>query len=96
MKFTVFTTCILSIFMMLTTQLGHAVVVKSDVSKAPMSLISERTSPIEKAIKQQKTEKNMRMDDNLKVLTSLKVAPSQNFFAQQNQRFSRFLQTIFS
>lgn len=80
---------------MLSTQLGHAIVVKSDLPKAPMALISDKTSPIEKAIQQQKTEKKLHADNNLKVLTAIKVAPSQNFLAEQNQRFSRFLQTIF-
>lgn len=95
MKFTAFTASILSLFILLTTQLGHAIVIKSNLPKAPISLISEKKSPIEKALQQQKTEKGLHADDNLKVLTAIKTKPSQNFFAEQNQRFGRFLQIIF-
>jgi hypothetical protein len=34
-------------------------------------------------------------DNDLKIMTSIKVAPTQNFFATQNQRFSRFVQSLF-
>jgi hypothetical protein len=51
---------------------------------------------IEKAISQQKGSDRTTMTDNdLKIMTSIKVAPTQNFFATQNQRFSRFVQSLF-
>jgi len=65
-------------------------------SKPTVSTVESKTSPIEKAIQQQKTEKTLQTEDNLKVLTAFKVAPSQNFFAEQNYRFTRFVQSIFS
>ena len=96
MKFTLFTTSILSLFILLTTQLGHAVVVKEDIVKNQSLLVVTKSSPIEKAIQQQKAEKKLHSEDNLKVLTSLKSTPAQNFLAEQNMRFSRFLQTLFA
>lgn len=96
MKFTLFTASILSLIMLFSIQLGHAVVVKTDLPKPTVSTVESKTSPIEKAIQQQKTEKILQTEDNLKVLTAFKVAPSQNFFAEQNYRFTRFVQSIFS
>ncbi|WP_180135088.1 hypothetical protein [Acinetobacter sp. YH12070] len=65
-------------------------------SNNKLTMPAERTSLIEKAINQQKSEGKGRTDDNLKVLTSIKAAPTQSFFASQNQSFSRFVQAIFS
>lgn len=96
MKFKLFTASILSLIMLFSIQLGHAVVVKTDLQKASVTTVESKTSPIEKAIQQQKSEKTLHTDDNLKVLTALKVAPSQNFFAAQNYHFTRFVQSIFS
>ncbi|WP_180000933.1 MULTISPECIES: hypothetical protein [unclassified Acinetobacter] len=96
MKFKLFTASILSLIMLFSIQLGHAVVVKTDLQKASVTTVESKTSPIEKAIQQQKSEKTLHTDDNLKVLTALKVAPSQNFFAAQNYCFTRFVQSIFS
>ena len=96
MKFKLFTASILSLIMLFSIQLGHAVVVKTDLQKASVTTVESKTSPIEKAIQQQKSEKTLHTHDNLKVLTALKVAPSQNFFAAQNYRFTRFVQSIFS
>jgi hypothetical protein len=53
-------------------------------------------SPIEKALNQQKLEGKHRSDNNLKVMTSLNIPPAQSFFAEQNQKFSRFIQTLFA
>ncbi|MBD8009410.1 hypothetical protein [Acinetobacter pecorum] len=96
MKFKLFTTSILSLIMLFSIQLGHAVVVKADLPKTVVSTAENKSSPIEKAIQQQKSEKTLHTEDNLKVLTALKIAPSQNFLAAQNYRFTRFVQSIFS
>lgn len=96
MKITLFTTSILSLFILLTTQLGHAVVVREDIAKNQTAVLAVKSSPIEKAIQQQKAEKKFHNEDNLKVLTTLKTTPAQNFLAEQNMRFSRFLQTLFA
>ncbi|WP_216936682.1 MULTISPECIES: hypothetical protein [unclassified Acinetobacter] len=95
MKFKLFTASILSLIMLFSIQLGHAVVVKTDLPKTVVSTAESKASPIEKAIQQQKSEKTLHTEDNLKVLTALKVAPSQNFLAAQNYRFTRFVQSIF-
>ena len=58
--------------------------------------ISVKSSPIERALQQQRSEGKLRSDNNLKVLTSINAAPSQSFFASQNQRFSRFIQSLFT
>ena len=73
--------------------LGHSAVLQNN-DKATMP--AEKTSLIEKALNQQKSgERNTLTDTDLKIMTSIKVAPTQNFFATQNQRFSRFVQSLF-
>ena len=42
------------------------------------------------------THSAVKADNDLKMMTSIKAAPTQNFFASQNQRFSRFVQSFFS
>ena len=68
----------------------------SNTTSNKVSMPAERTSLIEKALNQQKSEGKAHTDDSLKVLTSIKAPPSQSFFASQNQSFSRFVQAIFS
>lgn len=97
MKFSVLTASILSLIMMCSIQLGHAVAVKPGLSKAPVTTVDTKASPIEKALLQHKADKaTLNTDDNIKVLTAFKTTPSQNFFAEQNLRFTRFVQSIFS
>ncbi|WP_180008882.1 hypothetical protein [Acinetobacter sp. YH12238] len=74
---------------------GHSAVIKSAESKT--HLTAEKGSLIEKALTQQKQADKQKFESNndLKVLTSIHVAPTQNFFALQNQRFSRFVQALF-
>jgi len=59
--------------------------------------VVEKQSPIEKALSQQKRNDNKFSLDNdqLKIMTSIKTAPTQTFLADQHQRFSRLLQSIF-
>lgn len=74
----------------------------SKAVQAPLS-IEKNQSPIERALSQQKRNRNRNRNDSkllaeqdqMKVITSISVAPTQNFFASQNQRFSRFVQAIF-
>ena len=74
---------------------GHSAVIKSAESKTHLS--AEKGSLIEKAITQQKQADKQKFESNndLKVLTSIHVAPTQNFFVLQNQRFCRFVQALF-
>ena len=74
---------------------GHSAVIKSTESKT--NLTEAKGSLIEKAITQQKQADKQKFESNndLKVLTSINLAPTQNFFALQNQRFSRFVQALF-
>ncbi|WP_180060828.1 hypothetical protein [Acinetobacter sp. YH12124] len=74
---------------------GHSAVIKSAESKT--HLTAAKGSLIEKALTQQKQADKQKFESNndLKVLTSIHVAPTQNFFALQNQRFSRFVQALF-
>ncbi|ATO19399.1 hypothetical protein BS636_06870 [Acinetobacter sp. LoGeW2-3] len=107
MKFATFKTGILSLSILFIAQFSHAVVAHPElvnttapltttVSKPAVTVTTvTKSSPIEKAIQQQKTEKKLHPEENLKVLTAIKVRPSQNFFAEQNQSFSRFLQSFF-
>ena len=74
---------------------SHSAVIKSTESKT--HLTAEKGSLIEKALTQQKQADKQKFESNndLKVLTSIHVAPTQNFFALQNQHFSRFVQALF-
>ena len=75
-------------------QLGHAAAIKGTETKLPLT--PEKSSLIEKALQQQKQSGNtFRADNDLKILTEIKVAPTQSFFASQNQKFSRFVQALF-
>lgn len=70
------------------------------IEKQKNTLENEKQkSLIEKAITQQKFERAenrlLVKNEQIKVLTSISVTPTQNFFAEQNQRFSRLMQTIF-
>lgn len=70
------------------------------IEKQKSALENEKQkSLIEKAITQQKFERTenklLVKNEQIKVLTSISVAPTQNFFAEQNQRFSRLMQSIF-
>ena len=97
MKFKIFTASVLSLIMLFSIQLGHAVVVKTELPKASVNAIEVKTSPIEKAIQQHKADKNaFHTEDELKALTAFKSNPTQSFFAAQNLRFTRFVQSIFS
>ncbi|SPL71051.1 DUF4179 domain-containing protein [Acinetobacter stercoris] len=84
----------LSISLMLAAQVGHTAAIK-DTNKPVNSSVVNKQSPIEKALNQQKRGENNGVNDELKMLTALKNAPTQNFLAEQNQRFSRFIQALF-
>lgn len=84
---------------MVGTQGTQAAVIKKTKSvEAPLNF-DKQLSPIEKALSQQKrdraTNKSLDENDQIKALTNLKSAPTQNFLANQHQRFSRFVQAIF-
>ena len=90
----------ISLCLGLGSQITHSAVIKDTNKTITSNVMVERQSPIEKALNQQKQQKlgNPKLiteTDQLKVLTSLKSAPTQNFFAEQHQRFSRFVQAIF-
>ncbi|WP_288382484.1 DUF4179 domain-containing protein [uncultured Acinetobacter sp.] len=69
--------------------LDNSAVKTSGITTAPSPLI-------EKALNQQKRNVSALGNDNdLIMLNSLRVTASQNFFATQHQRFSRFVQSLF-
>ncbi|WP_374664369.1 hypothetical protein [Acinetobacter sp.] len=79
----------LGLSLTLAAQAGHA------AATGKTAMPAEKKSLIEKALYQQKNESKLQSDDNLKVLTALKAAPTQSFFASQNQSFTRFVQSLF-
>lgn len=100
MKTSLYQTICLSLvlgFVVQTTQ-AAALQKTSKAVQVPLS-IEKNQSPIEKALSQQKRDRSdsklLAKKDQMKVITSISVAPTQNFFASQNQRFSRFVQAIF-
>ncbi len=95
MKYQLLKALSLSIGLIFTAQVGHTAVIK-DTNKPINSAIVAKQSPIEKALSQQKKHgDNNSINDELKVLAAIKSAPTQNFLAEQNQRFSRFIQALF-
>ena len=84
--------CSLSLTLGFMMQIGHAAAIKA--TNAPLS--PERASLIGKALQQQKQGSNtLHGENDLKVLTEIKLAPTQSFFASQNQKFTRFVQALF-
>lgn len=86
----------LSLGLTMMAQTGHSAAIK-DTNKPVHSMIvtqeNKQLTPIEKALYQQKLGENDK--DQIKVLTSIKTTASQNFFAEQHQKFSRFVQALF-
>lgn len=82
----------LSLSLGIFSQVTTAAVIKDTQIKP-----TEKNMLIEKALDQQK--RNLALlpttDDELKMLNTIRVAPTQNFFATQHQRFSRFIQSFF-
>ena len=88
-------TLCLSLFLACSVQLGHAAIKESSNIKTIDKATS--SSLIGKALDQQKRNISMipATDDELKMLNTIRTTPTQNFFATQNQRFSRFVQSLF-
>ncbi|WP_151979958.1 DUF4179 domain-containing protein [Acinetobacter guerrae] len=82
----------LSLSLGLVSQIGTAAVIKDTQIKP-----TEKNLMVEKALDQQKRNLSSlpTTDDELKMLNTIRVAPTQNFFATQHQRFSRFVQSFF-
>ena len=87
-------TLCLSLFLVCSVLIGHAAVIKESNN---MKTIDKSSSLIVKALDQQKRNTAMlpSTDDELKMLNTIRTTPTQNFFANQHERFSRFVQTIF-
>ena len=85
----------LSLFLACSVQFGHAAIKESSNIKTIDKATS--SSLIGKALDQQKRNTSMipSTDDELKMLNTIRTTPTQNFFATQNQRFSRFVQSLF-
>ena len=88
-------TLCLSLFLVCSVQFGHAAIKESSNIKTIDK--STSSSLIGKALDQQKRNISMipATDDELKMLNTIRTTPTQNFFATQNQRFSRFVQSLF-
>ena len=91
----------LSLGVMSITQIGHSAALNTtkaaSTTAVPMS-VDKPMSPIEKALSQQKRERvENKLEENvhIKLLNTITLAPTQTFFAEQHQRFSRFVQAIF-
>ncbi|MDM1758442.1 MULTISPECIES: DUF4179 domain-containing protein [unclassified Acinetobacter] len=75
---------------------AQAAAIANNQNTTAFQVITDKKSPIEKALSQQKREGKLLLNqDDIKVFTSLKTPASQNFLAEQHQRFSRFVQAIF-
>lgn len=89
---------LLSLSLSVVGQLSHSAALpttSSHQSKANhVQITTESPSFIAKAVEKQHLldENNTR---NLQMFASIQATPSQNFLAQQNQRFTRFIQALF-
>ena len=85
----------LSLFLACSIQAGHAAALKETNN---LKAVEKSNSLIVKALDQQKRNTSMipSTDDELKMLNTIRTTPTQNFFAAQNQKFTRFVQAIFS
>lgn len=79
------------------SQVGHSVGIHpvETTSSKPITPIV-KVSLIEKALNDQKTKGDTQSNNSLKVIRSINTAPTQNFFANQNQKFTRLIQSLFS
>lgn len=93
---TLFKAFLLSIGLMIVSQLSIAAAIKTTTNTKTAPTVVNKMSPIEKALKQQKNDRKFNSEIDLKVLAQINSAPSQNFLASQNERFSRFIQSIFT
>ena len=93
---TLFKAFCLTIGLIAFSQASFATAIKSTTDSKTTNSVVVKVSPIEKALQQQKNERKFNSENSLKVLTSINVPPTQSFFASQNERFSRFIQSIFS
>lgn len=82
----------LSLSLSFFSQLSSAALIKDTQIKS-----GEKNLLVERALDQQKRNLSSlpTTDDELKMLNTIRVAPTQNFFATQHQRFSRFVQSFF-
>ena len=78
------------------SQASFAATIKATTDTKTASTVVNKMSPIEKALKQQKNDRKFNSEIDLKVLAQINSAPSQSFLASQNERFSRFIQSIFT
>ena len=84
----------LCLFLACSVQVGHAAAIKETTN---LKAVEKSSSLIVKALEQQKRNPVLlpATDDELKMLNNLRTTPTQNFFAAQHERFSRFVQSIF-
>lgn len=92
----------LTLFVGLLSQTGYTAAIKDSHKPVTSSVVIAKQSPIEKALNLKASKMDQKGDyklvsdnDQLKVLTSIQAVPTQNFLAEQHQRFSRFVQNWF-
>ncbi len=83
----------LCLFLACSVQVGHAAAIKETTN---LKTVEKSSSLIVKALDQQKRNPAaLPSSDELKMLNNMRSTPTQSFFATQNERFTRFVQTIF-
>lgn len=88
-----------SLFLAVFSQVGHTAAIKDTNKLVSPSVAVAPQSPIERALNLKASKMDKKGDykliadnDQFKVLTSIQAVPTQNFLAEQHQRFSRFVQ----
>ena len=83
----------LCLFLACSVQVGHAAAIKETTN---LKTVEKSSSLLVKALDQQKRDPAaLPSSDELKMLNNMRSTPTQSFFATQNERFTRFVQTIF-
>lgn len=83
---------ILTLSLLATAQTSNSAALSSESAGSKSSLVKLEAKS---SLIAQAADKNLRSGtDNLQMMNTLKAAPAQNFFAVQNQKFTRFIQSI--
>lgn len=83
---------IIALSLLTTAQISNSAAMSNEpiASKPALVKLEAKSSLISKAV-----DKNLNTGtDNLQMMNTLRAAPAQNFFAMQNQKFTRFIQSI--
>ena len=99
MRTNIYQSILLSVSLCVTLPLAHSASIASPtVNKVKTSTLQTPTESMSFLAKaaEKKHLNDGQNTQNLQMFASIQATPSQNFLAQHNQRFTRFIQALFS